>query len=87
MRVEKLSGMYDEEKLSLYKDMLDIFFYDTAPKIHKFGLDAINSFGEGDELMGMTMGMKRFTKVDAVNVVAARRRIAGKLVEDNKYDL
>ncbi|MCF6341832.1 MAG: acyl-CoA dehydrogenase family protein [Bacteroidales bacterium] len=87
LRVEKLSGMYDEEKLSLYKDMLDIFFYDTAPKIHKFGLDAINSFAEGDELMGMTMGMKRFTKVAAVNVVAARRRIAAKLIEDNKYDL
>jgi alkylation response protein AidB-like acyl-CoA dehydrogenase len=87
LRVEKLSGMYDEEKLSLYKDMLDIFFYDTAPKIHKFGLDAINSFAEGDELMGMTMGMKRFTKVAAVNVVAARRRIAAKLIEDNKYNL
>ncbi len=87
LRVEKLSGMYDEEKLSLYKDMLDIFFYDTAPKIHKFGLDAINSFAEGDELMGMTMGMKRFTKVAAVNVVAARRKIAVKLIEDNKYDL
>jgi alkylation response protein AidB-like acyl-CoA dehydrogenase len=87
LRVEKLSGMYDEEKLSLYKDMLDIFFYDTAPKIHKFGLDAINSFAEGDELMGMTMGMKRFTKVAAVNVVAARRKIAAKLIEDNKYDL
>ena len=75
LRVEKLSGMYDEEKLSLYKDILDIFFYDTAPKIHKFGLDAINSFAEGDELMGMTMGMKRFTKVAAVNVVAAAEKL------------
>ncbi len=86
LRVEKLSGMYDEEKLSLYKDILDVFLYDLAPKIHKAGLDAVNSFAEGDELMGMTMGMKRFTKVQAVNVVAARRRIAAKLIEDNKYD-
>lgn len=87
LRVEKLSGMYDKEKLALYKDMLDVFFYDIATKTHKFGLDAVNAFAEGDELMGMTMGMKRFTKVDAVNVVTARRRIAAKLIEDNRYDL
>ncbi len=87
LRVEKLSGIYNEEKLALYKDMLDVFFYDVAPKIHKFGLDAVNAFAEGDELMGMTMGMKRFTKVAAVNVVTARRRIATKLIEDNRYDL
>jgi len=87
LRVEKLSGMYDEEKLAIYKDMLDVFFYDTAPRIHKIGLDAINSFATGDELMGMTMGMKRFTKIAAVNVVAARRKIADHLIEANKYNL
>ena len=87
LRVEKLSGMYDEEKLAIYKDMLDVFFYDTAPRIHKIGLDAVNSFATGDELMGMTMGMKRFTKIAAVNVVAARRKIADHLIEANKYNL
>jgi alkylation response protein AidB-like acyl-CoA dehydrogenase len=87
LRVEKLSSMYDEEKLSIYKDMLDVFFYDVAPKMHKFGIDAVNSFAEGDEHMGMLMGMKRFTKVAAVNVVAARRKIADRMIEANKYNL
>ncbi len=87
LRIEKLNSMYDEAKMGIYKDMLDVYFYDTAPRIHKFGLDAINSFAQGDELMGMTMGMKRFTKVSAVNVVAARRRIADRLIEANKYNL
>lgn len=87
LRIEKLSNMYDEEKLSIYKDMLDVYFYDVAPKIHKFGIDAVNSFAEGDEHMGMLMGMKRFTKVPGVKVVAMRRKIANHMIEANKYNL
>jgi hypothetical protein len=60
--------------------------YDIAHKINKEGVDAVNSFGTGDEKQGMLMGMKRFTKTASVNVVAARRRIADKLIDDNKYN-
>ncbi|MBC8321703.1 MAG: acyl-CoA dehydrogenase family protein [Bacteroidetes bacterium] len=87
LRVEKLSNMYDEDTLSIYKDMLDVYFYDVAPLIHKFGIDAVNSFAVGDEHMGMLMGMKRFTKIAGVNVVAARRKIADQMIEANKYNL
>ena len=86
LRVEKLSKMYDENKIGLYKDMLDVFMYDMSFKINKEGVDGINAFAEGDEKMGMLMGIKRFTKVEGVNVVAARRRIASKLIDDNKYN-
>jgi alkylation response protein AidB-like acyl-CoA dehydrogenase len=86
LRVEKLSEKYDEKKIGLYKDMLDVFMYDIAFSINKAGVDGVNSFATGDEKMGMLMGMKRFTKVEGVNVVAARRRIAAKLIDDNKYN-
>jgi len=86
LRVEKLNSMYDEEKMKLYKEMVDVFMYDTAFRINKEGVDAVNSFASGDERQGMLMGMKRFTKVASVNVVTARRRIADKLIEDNKYN-
>lgn len=87
LRIEKLNGIYDEEKIELYKAMLDVYMCDIAPKIHKEGIDAINSFADGDERQAMLMGMKRFTKVDNVNVVVARNTIANKLIEDNKYSL
>jgi len=87
LRVEKLSTMYDDEKIALYKDMLDVYFYDVAPLINKFGIDAVNSFATSDEHMGMLMGMKRFTKIAGVNVVAARRKIADHIIEANKYNL
>jgi hypothetical protein len=85
LRVEKLSGMYDEKKLAVYKEMLDVYMYDIAHKIHKIGEDGVNSFATGDEQAAMLMGMKRFTKVAPVNVMQARRSIADKLIEDNQY--
>ncbi|RLD89054.1 MAG: acyl-CoA dehydrogenase [Bacteroidetes bacterium] len=86
LRIEKLNDMYDEEKIKLYKNILDVFIYDTASRINKIGVDAVNSFADGDERQAMLMGMKRFTKVNPVNVKDARRMIADKLIEDNRYN-
>ena len=85
LRVEKLEHMKGADKVELQKLMLDVYMYDAAAKIKKFGDDAVNSFAEGNEKMGMLTGMKRFTKVDGVNVIAARRKIADKIIEENKY--
>ena len=86
LRVEKLSTMYNEKKHAIYKDILDVMLYDNAARINKIGVDAVNAFAEGDEQAGMLMGMKRFTKAAPVNVVAARRRIAGQIIEAGKYN-
>jgi alkylation response protein AidB-like acyl-CoA dehydrogenase len=80
LRVEKLTHLRGEEKTGLLRDMLDVFVYDSAAKIKKFGEDALHYFATGDEKMGMLMGIKRFTKVDAVDVISARRRIADKII-------
>ena len=68
-------------------DITRTYIYDAADKINKFGKDAINSFAEGDEQRMMLLGLKRFTKVDAFNGKDARRRIAAKLIAENKYPL
>lgn len=86
LRVEKLSEKYDEKKIALYKDMLDLYFYETAADIKKIGDDAIHAFAKGDEKRGMLMGCKRFTKIDGVNGIAIRRKIADKVIDDNKYN-
>jgi len=87
LRVEKLSSMYDESKLELYKDILDVFMFDVAYKLNKTGIDTVNYFAEGDEKQGMLMGMKRFTKVNPVDVVSARKKIAARVIEDNSYKI
>jgi alkylation response protein AidB-like acyl-CoA dehydrogenase len=62
-----------------------IIFYDAADKINKYAKDAILSFAEGDEARMMLMGVKRFTKVDAINPKEMRQQISQKLIDDGKY--
>ncbi len=85
LRVIKLSEKNGEAATSLQSDMMRTYLYDAADKINKAGKDALNSFAEGDELRMMHIGLKRFTKVDPFNSKEARRRVANKLLEENKY--
>jgi alkylation response protein AidB-like acyl-CoA dehydrogenase len=85
LRVMKLSEKTDAENCKLQKDMLEVYLTDATDRIHKYGKDAVNSFAEGDEQRIMLMGLKRFTKSEPFNVKEARRRIAEKLVAENKY--
>jgi alkylation response protein AidB-like acyl-CoA dehydrogenase len=87
LRVEKLAEMKDDDAVKIYKDILDVNVYQAAHKIKKSGLDAFNSFAEGEELGFLTRGINILTEVEGVNVKEARRRIADKLIEDNKYSL
>jgi alkylation response protein AidB-like acyl-CoA dehydrogenase len=85
LRVEKLVAKRGEDACKVQLDMMRLSIYDAADRINKFGKDALNSFAEGDELRMMQMGLRRFTKVDAVNVRDLRRSVAEKLIAENKY--
>lgn len=85
LRVQKLAGQRGDDNVKEQKDMMQVYIRDAADKIFKAGKEALNSFAEGDELKMMLVGLKRFTKTGDLNTVAARRRIAAKLIEENKY--
>jgi len=85
LRVEKLVGMRGEAECGSQLDLMRVFVNDAADRINKAGKDALNSFAEGDELRIMLMGLKRFTKVEPYNAKEARRRIAGQILDENKY--
>lgn len=83
LRVQKMEGMGTD--VALFKDIVDVFVYDATELIRKAGLDAVNSFAEGEIYNQLTKAVKSFTCVEGVNVKAARRRIADKMIEENKY--
>ncbi len=83
--MEKIVAKRGESACSVQMDMMRLMIYDASDRINKFGKDALNSFAEGDELRMMQMGLRRFTKVDAVNVRDLRRSVAEKLIAENKY--
>lgn len=86
LRVEKLENIKDAEQIKVYKDIIDVFVYDASGKISKFAKDAIYSFAEGEVKDLLVKGTDYYTVVNGVNTKEARRRIADKLIEDNKYD-
>ena len=62
-----------------------LFLYNAIEDIGRSGREAITAFAEGDELRLMLMGLKRFTKVEPLNMKDTRRRIADLVISKNKY--
>lgn len=67
--------------------IVKLYFYDMADAINKAAKDAIHSFAEGDEARMMLMGLKRFTKTEAINPKKIRHQVAQKLIDSGKYYL
>ncbi|GEP94835.1 acyl-CoA dehydrogenase family protein [Chitinophaga cymbidii] len=85
LRLIKLTEQRGAEAVALQADMVRNYLTDAADRVNKSGKDAINGFAEGDEQRMMLLGLKRFTKAEPFNTKEARRRIADKLIADNKY--
>lgn len=87
LRLLKRVEIEGEASNTLQADIVKTYLYDAADRINKYAKDAINSFAEGDEQRMMLLGIKRFTKAAPVNTKDTRRRIADKLLADNRYSL
>jgi alkylation response protein AidB-like acyl-CoA dehydrogenase len=85
LRVMKLADKQGENTVKIQVDMLHCYLNTAVDKVNNFGKEAINSFAAGDEQRMMLLGLKRFTKIEPFNSKDARRRIADKLINENKY--
>jgi len=85
LRVQKLANLRGEAAVALDADMMRCYLNDAVDLVNKHGKEAINAFADGDEQRMMLLGLKRFTKYGPFNSKDARRRIADKLISENKY--
>jgi hypothetical protein len=85
LRVIKLTEKLGESAVSHQTDMMRCYLNDAVDKLNKAGKEALNAFASGDEQRMMLLGLKRFTKTAPFNSKDARRRIADKLIAENKY--
>lgn len=87
LRVEKLVSMRGEGACAVQLAIMRSRIYDAADRILKSGKDAVNSFAEGDEQRMMQMGLRRFTKVEPVNIKEVRRFVADYMLSTDRYNL
>jgi alkylation response protein AidB-like acyl-CoA dehydrogenase len=57
----------------------------AADLLNRHGREAIYAIGEGDEQRMMLLGLKRFTRVDPVDLKSLRRQVAQTVLTQNKY--
>lgn len=85
LRVEKMVSMKGEAECEVHIAIARSYINSACDKIWVEGKEALNSFGEGDELRMMLMGLKRYTKQEPFNAKNARQIVAQKLIAENKY--
>ncbi len=85
LRVEKLDRQGLKSDISVYCDILDVLLHNVMHIFQKETVDAVSSFMEGEEKEEMLAIMHKLTFYHPVNAKEARRRIADKLIEDERY--
>ena len=85
LRVQKMASLHGEDACKLQAEMARVYLWEVAEKIHASGKEALLSFGEGDELRMMLIGVKRFTKMQPFNLKESRRAIAAEMIAKNEY--
>jgi alkylation response protein AidB-like acyl-CoA dehydrogenase len=85
LRVEKMVSMKGEAACEVQIAIARSYINSACDRIWVEGKEALNSFGEGDELRMMLMGLKRYTKQEPFNAKTARQTVAQKLIAENKY--
>jgi hypothetical protein len=85
LRTEKHVAARGEEACSAEIDLARIYLEGALERVHAAGKHAVCGFAEGDTLRLMLLGLKRYTKTEPFNAIAARRRVADRMVAADAY--
>ena len=85
LRAQKLAESQGEAAATRYLDMTRVFCNDAVERIETSAKNTLAAMSEGDELRTLLAALRRFTKMQPMNTVAARQRIADDLIAANKW--
>ena len=85
LRTLKLARAQGENSAARYIDMTRVFCNDAVERIEMHAKNTLAAMAEGDELRTLLAALRRFTKMTPINTVVARQRIAGAMIEANRY--
>src|SRR5688572_20095174 len=85
LRARKLAASQNEKAAERYLDMTRVFCNDAVSRIEARAKSTLAGMSEGDELRTLLAALRRFTKQQPMNTIAARQRIANDLIAANKW--
>jgi len=85
LRARKLVATKGESASERYLDMTRVFCNDAVGRIEARAKSTLSGMAEGDELRTLLAALRRFTKLQPMNTIAARQRIADAMIEKNKW--
>ena len=85
LRTEKLIAQQGEEATAHQIVMTKCFVNDAMERTYLAGKHALAAFAKDDMLIMMHMGVKRFTKYPMTDTISLRKKVAAKLMAENKY--
>ncbi|HEY3582003.1 MAG TPA: hypothetical protein VGK82_15715, partial [Pyrinomonadaceae bacterium] len=85
LRARKLAATQGEKAASRFLDITRVFCNDAVGRIDSRAKSTLAGMSEGDELRTLLAALRRFTKQQPMNTIAARQRIADDLIAANKY--
>ena len=85
LRARKLAGAQGEKAAARCLDMTRVFCNDAVGRIESRAKSTLAGMSEGDELRTLLAALRRFTKQQPMNTIAACQRIADDLIAANKY--
>jgi hypothetical protein len=85
LRARKLASSQGEKAAERYVDMTRVFCNDAVGRIESKAKNTLAGMSEGDELRTLLAALRRFTKLQPMNTIAARQRIADDMIAANKW--
>jgi len=85
LRARKLVASQGEAAAERYLDMTRVFCNDSVERIEARAKNTLAGMSEGDELRTLVAALRRFTKLQPMNAIAARQRIADDMIAANRY--
>jgi len=82
LRARKLAQLHRDEPAA---DISAVFLREAMETIESAARNVLAASSEGDGLRTNLAVLKRFTKFEPVNAIAARRRIAERLLAAGRY--
>jgi alkylation response protein AidB-like acyl-CoA dehydrogenase len=85
LRARKLAATQGEAAAERYLDITRVFCNDAVGRIESRAKSTLAGMSEGDELRTLLAALRRFTKLQPMNTIVARQRIADDMITANKY--